>query len=73
MKIGELKDLLSVYNDDLEVKIVVNIKDECNCGEYCYCSYHDTEFYISDSVSEQIDFNTKTKKQELVGVVLRGE
>lgn len=75
MKIGELKDLLVGYSDDLEIGFISSFND-CNgcCNEdgRCYCTSEDHEFYITD-MAKHVVYNKKTKKQELVGIMIRGE
>lgn len=74
MTVGELKKELEGVDDDLEVTLTSSIppdKSNCHCGDYCYCSYQEVEFDISQ-ISKGVTYNSKTKKQDVTSIVLIG-
>lgn len=73
MKVKELKELLNKYDDNLPLSVVVSYIDRsyCSCDEYCYCSETEHDFEVN-GVSVKEEYNRKTKKQEIVNVVITG-
>jgi len=61
MKVSDLIKKLSHYDNNIDVGMMVSYV-ECNCtndDEYCYCSSHEHDFYISSISTEEYKGNIK--------------
>lgn len=75
MTVGELKKELEGVDDNLEVTLTGTMppnRDNCNCGDYCYCPYEDIQFSISQ-ISRGVEYNTRTRNQTVTSIVLIGD
>ena len=75
MKVSELIAKLSEYDGELDVNVVISIPPssaDCQCEDYCYCSYSEVERDVC-GVSERTCYNPKSRKHNVTGLTLTKE
>jgi hypothetical protein len=70
MTIKELKERLSEFDENLEVKMKMRGPFVCSCREdYCYCEAPELDGVVN-SIHKEEAFDFKSRQQELVAIVL---
>lgn len=71
--INKLQEYKDKFGGQIPVSYVSPFTDHhCDREEYCHCMIEDHSFSV-DSIRKETKYNSKIKKQEVVGLVFKGD